>query len=181
MKKEIRLIGIDDGPCKKDNVLVVGTVFRGGEFIEGILSTKIKPDGTDSTKKLISMIIKSKFKSQLKAILLDGIALGGFNIIDINKLNQKTNIPVIVVIRKKPDFKEIKSVLTKIGKSYTLIEKAGKVYKVKKIYIQLAGINLEKAKQILKISCTRSLIPEPIRISHIIASGIVKGESKGNA
>jgi hypothetical protein len=129
------------------------------------------------------MIEKCKFKPQLQAILLDGIALGGFNIVDINELNKKTKLPVIVVIRKYPDFDEIKKALKKIGKieKYKLIEKAGKVEKIGKIYVQIAGISLRDAEEILKICCTRSLLPEPIRVAHLIGAGIVKGESKGDA
>jgi endonuclease V-like protein UPF0215 family len=186
MKKEIRLIGIDDAPFnrfKEKDVLVVGTIFRGGSFLDGVLSTKVKIDGNDSTKKLISMINKCKFKSQLQCIILDGIAFGGFNIIDINELNKKTKIPVIVVIRNYPDFKKIKKALEKIKKKnkYELIEKAGEIGKIGKIYCQLAGISLAKTKEILKISCTRSLLPEPIRAAHLIAAGIIKGESRGDA
>ncbi|MEK6868965.1 MAG: DUF99 family protein, partial [Nanoarchaeota archaeon] len=62
-----------------------------------------------------------------------------------------------------------------------LIEKAGSVVPVGEIFIQLTGLSIEKAKEILKITCTRSLIPEPIRISHLIASGITDGESRGKA
>jgi endonuclease V-like protein UPF0215 family len=186
MKKEMRILGIDDSPFNKldkGKVLVVATFFRGGSLLEGILSTKVKVDGNNSTDKLVRMINNSKFKPQIQVILLNGIALGGFNVIDINKLNKKTKIPVIVVIRNYPDFEKIKSALVKIKKEskYNLIEKAGEVHKIGKIFIQSVGISLEDAKEILNISCTRSFIPEPIRIAHIIASGIVKGESHGKA
>src|SRR3989338_7876626 len=166
-KKEIRVIGIDDSPFKKfkkGKVLVIGTIFRGGAWCDGILSTKVSIDGKDSTKKLVEMINKCKFKPQLRCILLDGIALGGFNIIDIKELNKKTKIPVIVVIRRYPDFKKIEETLKKINKhpKYRLIQKAGPVEKIGEIYIQRKGISQEKAKHILKLTCTRSLIPEPI-------------------
>ncbi len=186
MKKEIRVIGIDDSPFKKfkyGNVLVIGTIFRGGVFLDGILSTKVKVDGNNATSKLIKMINSCKFKPQLQCILLDGIALGGFNIIDINKLSKKTNIPVIVVVRKKPDIETIKKTLVRIKKKnkIKLIDKAGQVYSVNNIYCQLANLSIEKAKSILKITSTHSLIPEPIRVAHLIASGVVFGESRGRA
>jgi len=185
-KREIRIIGIDDSPFKKftkGNILVIGTIFRGGTLLDGVLTTKVGIDGNNSTSKLIEMINKSKFKVQLRCILLNGIALGGFNVIDIKELNRKTRIPVIVVIRKYPDFKKIEETLKKINKQhkYKLIQKAGPVEKVGKIYIQRKGVSLEKAKQILKLTCTRSLIPEPIRVAHLIAGGIITGESKGKA
>ncbi len=185
-KREIRILGIDDSPFKKfrrGNILVIGTIFRGGALLDGILTTKVSIDGNNSTKKLIQMLNKSKFKPQLRCVLLNGIALAGFNVIDIKELNKKTKIPVIVVIRKYPDFKKIELTLKKINKQkkYKLIQKAGPVEKIDKIYIQRKGITLKKAKEILKLTCTRSLIPEPIRVAHLIAGGIITGESKGKA
>lgn len=185
-KSEIRTLGIDDSPFKKfkkGNILVIGTIFRGGTLLDGLLTTKVSIDGNNSTKKLIEIINKSKFKKQLRCILINGIAVAGFNVIDIKELNQKTKIPVIVVIRKYPDFKTIETTLKKIKKQnkYKLIQKAGPVEKIGKIYIQRKGITLKKTKEILKLTCTRSLIPEPIRVAHLIAGGIVTGESKGKA
>lgn len=186
IKKEIRVLGIDDAPFnkfKRGKVLVVGAVYRGGSFLDGILSTKVNVDGNNATEKIIEMINKCKFKLQLQCIFLDGIAVGGFNVIDVKQLNKKTGIPVIIIIRRNPNLKKIKETLIRINKKnkIKLIEKAGSVVSVSKIYIQLTGLSVERAKEILKIVCTRSLIPEPIRIAHLIASGVTHGESRGKA
>lgn len=188
-KPQIRLLGIDDAPFEKsdEQVLVTATFFRGGESLDGVLSTKVQVDGEDATYNLIQMINKSKFKSQVQAILLDGIAVGGFNVINIESLWKHTGIPVIVVVRKMPDFELLEKTLKKLGmgKKFMLMEKAGKPQEVEvpggKIHIQMAGIDLQDAKEILKLSCTHSNIPEPIRAAHLIGAGIVKGESKGRA
>jgi endonuclease V-like protein UPF0215 family len=186
MKRQIRILGIDDSPFNKfkdKQVLIIGTIYRGGDFFDGILSTKVAVDGSDSTRKLTQMINKCKFKPQLKVIMLDGIAMGGFNIVDVKKLSEKTKLPVIVIMRDYPDLKKIKTVLKRLGmsKKIKLLEKAGEIIKYGKIHIQLTNIKLEEAKKILKISCTNSFIPEPLRAAHIIGAGVVKGESKGNA
>ncbi|MBW2973194.1 DUF99 family protein [Candidatus Woesearchaeota archaeon] len=179
-------MGIDDGPFNKfkdKEVLIVGTLFRGGNFIDGVMSTKAKVDGTDSTDKIAKMINKSKFKPQLRAIFLNGIAVGGFNVIDIKKLNKKTKVPIVVVIRSFPDFKKIFKALDnlKMKKQKKIIEDLPKPTKVGKIYIQHIGISLKDAKEMLKLTCTHSFIPEPIRVAHLIAAGVIKGESKGRA
>jgi len=186
VKKEIRILGIDDSPFdkkRKSEVLVIGTIFRGGYFIDGVISTKVRMDGRNATQKLIKMINNTKHKAQLQVIMLNGISLGGFNIIDIKELNKATKLPVVVVIRKYPDFKKIHKALIKIGFSdkIKLLNKAGQIYSLEKIFVQLAGISIVKAKEILKVSCTHSLIPEPIRVAHLIAGGIVDGESRGRA
>ena len=186
MKKEIRVLGIDDGPFDKFNdkeVIVIGTVYRGGSFIDGVLSTKVTVDGDDSTEKLVEMINNCKFRPQLQAIILDGIAVGGFNVIDVSNLNKKTGIPVIVVMRDYPDFKKIEKALTKLNhaEKITLLKKAGKVYQLGEIFVQAIGLTLKQAEEIIDITSTHSLIPEPLRVAHLIASGVVDGESRGRA
>ena len=186
VKKEIRVIGIDDSPFNKfkdKKILVVGVVMRGGLYVDGILSTKVNVDGDDSTNKIAEMINKCRFKPQLQCIFLNGIAVAGFNVVDIKKLNQKTELPVVVVIRNNPNIEKIKNTLIKINQKnkIKLIEKAGKVIQADNLFVQLAGIDLEKARKILKIVCTRSLLPEPLRLAHIMAAGIATGESKGRA
>lgn len=187
MRKEVRVIGIDDGPFdkfkKKGNVIVAGTVFRGGNFLDGFITTKAKVDGTNATNKIIQMINKTKFKKQIRAIMLDGIAVGGFNIIDLVRLNKKTKKPVIAVIRRKPDVPKIIKTLKRIGmaKKVKLIEQLPEPTKIGKIYVQYVGTDKAFVKDLLKITATRSFLPEPIRAAHIIAAGLVKGESRGRA
>lgn len=186
MKKEIRVIGIDDSPFSKfrdSKSLVVGVVMRGGSWVDGILSTSVDVDGNDATKKISEMINKCKFKPQLQCIFLDGIAVAGFNVVDVKELGRKTKLPVIIVIRKMPDIDNIKNTLIKINKKnkIKLIEKAGEIIKIGNIYAQMAGIKADEAGKILKIVCTRSNIPEPLRLAHLIAQGVVLGESRGKA
>ena len=58
---------------------------------------------------------------------------------------------------------------------------SGNVVQINEIFAQLTGIDLEEASKILKIACTRSLIPEPLRLAHLIASGVRVEESRGRA
>ena len=55
------------------------------------------------------------------------------------------------------------------------------IKKNKSLYYQFIGLEKNEVEKIIRVSCTRSLIPEPLRISHLIASAMVKGESKGRA
>lgn len=192
IKPEIRIVGFDDAPFiprSKGKAIVIGVVFRGGSFLDGVLKTEVTIDGLDATKILIEKINKSKHKDQLQVIMLNGITIAGFNLVDIKELNKKTHLPVIVVNRKKPNMEKIKNALKNFRdfkERWKCIEHAGKVYKLKieknkNIYFQFTGLKKEVAEEIILLSCTRSLIPEPLRTAHLIASGLVKGESGGRA
>jgi len=190
MKSQIRLLGIDDSPFtfKEKYSSIIGVVMRGGEYIEGVLKDKVKIDGTNATKKTIKMIENTRHNKQLRAVLIDGVALGGFNLVDVEKIYNKTKIPVITITRDEPDIDKINKALKKHfsdwKKRVDLIKKE-RIHKIKTkhnpIFITFVGINLKEAKEIIKISTIRGVIPEPIRVAHIIASGIKRGESYGKA
>lgn len=193
IKNEIRILGLDDAPFKRTDkdVIVVGVVMRGGSYVDGILSTRVGVDGLDATEKIVSLIRGCKFKD-LRVVMLDGLGFGGFNLVDIKKVFQETNLPVIVSVRKMPDFEEIKKALklnlSHFTRRWGCVKKAGKPRKVefpakpgKYAYIQTSGLRIKDAEEIVRLSTTRSLVPEPLRLAHLIASGIVLGESRGRA
>jgi endonuclease V-like protein UPF0215 family len=190
MKHQIRLLGIDDSPFSFNDKygIVIGVVMRGGEYLECVLTSQVAIDGNDSTFICKEMIENTRHKNQLKAVLLDGIALGGFNIIDIEKLYNETKLPVLTITRDKPDFKKIKMALKMNfddwNERWNLLLK-GDLHEVKTshnpIYVKCVGISIDEAKEIIKLSTIRGVVPEPIRVAHLIASGITRGESYGKA
>jgi endonuclease V-like protein UPF0215 family len=38
--------------------------------------------------------------------------------------------------------------------------------------MEIAGINVDDARRIVRLTSTRSSIPEPLRVAHLVASGI---------
>ena len=189
IKKEIRIVGWDDAPFEKGSggkVILIGTIFRGGSSIDGILSTEIEIDGMDATEKISRSVNNCKHKD-IRIIMLDGITFGGFNFVDIKKLQENTSLPVISVIRKKTDMRKFTEAMKKLPdfeERWSRVENAGDFYELKmkrgkSIYFQKIGLTEEEARKVIEITLKRSNVPEPIRISHMIASGIIKGESIG--
>lgn len=191
VKREIRVLGVDDAPFvkgKSREVLVIGVVFRGGEFLDGVLSTYIECDGSDATQKIIEMVNRSTHRLQLRVIMTDGIAFGGFNLIDIQEIFQQTQIPVIVVMRYYPDVERMKQALTKFPdfqRRIEKLEKAGEIHefsaKQGKIYYQFHGTTKQMVEKVLQVTLKRGLVPEPLRVAHLITTGIIFGESRGRA
>jgi len=184
IKSEIRVLGVDDGafvPHVKGQVPVIGVVFRGGYWLDGVMHTTIAIDGFDATDRIASMITESSHYKQLRVIMLNGITLAGFNIVDVKALNVATRLPVITVTREKPDFDEIRKALqnlTRREERWEAILKAGEPVEVftrnakAKVYMQAVGVSKEDAQKILRLTSTRSNVPEALRVAHLIASGI---------
>ncbi len=191
-KTEVRILGFDDSPFKREDkkVSVIGVIYRGGNYLDVVLKTDVQVDGLDATEKLVELINSSRHKPQLKILMFDGITLGGFNVIDIADLNERTGLPVIVINRKLPNIDSVKDALEKnfsdFEERWKMISNAGKI-KVcelkdeKKIYYQVIGMADKEAEEVIRLSSTHSNIPEPLRIAHLIAGALVKGESGGRA
>ncbi|MBU0761959.1 MAG: DUF99 family protein [Candidatus Altiarchaeota archaeon] len=189
IKEEVRVVGFDDGPFKRGDthVLVVGCVFRGGVFMDGVVSTTVEVDGLDSTDKLCELLLNLRFKD-VRVVMLDGIAFGGFNVVDIKRLHEESGYPVIVVTRDMPDFDEIKNALKHTDDPsirLKMMEDAGKPHFVKTkgekgVYIQFVGLEKKDAEGIVSVCATRSLLPEAIRCAHLIGQGLALGQSRGS-
>jgi len=190
IKSEIRVLGVDDGifvPHTKGTVDVVGVIYRGGYWLDGVMRTKVTVDGMDATEKIAAMIKKSPHYEELRVVILNGITFAGFNVVDINKLFKTVDLPIIAVTREKPDMEKIRKALENLPeceKRWQAIESAGKIIKVQTrntkeaVYMQIAGVSQEDAEKILKSTSTRSNIPEALRVAHIIASGLTQSEEK---
>jgi endonuclease V-like protein UPF0215 family len=186
IKPEIRVLGVDDGVFTsrvKGFAPIVGVVFRGGYWLDGVMHTKVEVDGFDATEKIASMIINSPHYKQLRVIMLDGITFAGFNVVNIKELNSGTKLPVIAVTREKPNLTEIREAIKNLLENeerWKTMKSAGKMFEVstrsenEKVYMQTSGILEGDARKILKLTSTRSSVPEALRVAHLIASGISK-------
>lgn len=188
IKPEIRILGIDDSALISDDILIVGAFFRGGQWLDGVMRSRIRRDGMDATEKIAEMVTSSKHYGQIKVIMLDGVTYGGFNPVDIVSLYEGTKIPVIVIMREVPDLDKIKDALSNLPDTdgrFQVILRAGAITRtvskdaLNPIFIQCAGIDAVKAGEVVRLSSTRSNVPEPLRVAHMIATGMICGESRG--
>ncbi len=186
VKNQIRVVGFDDGTFRfkgRGRTILIGVVMKGSQDVVGVLSRWITVDGRDATDKMIDAILSSRFED-LRVIMLKGITYAGFNIVDIQRLSRETGLPVVVVIRKKPDQKAMEDALRKHFPDWRerieLLKKAGEIFEMipGRLYYQAVNIPPEQAEEIIKITQKSSLIPEPLRLAHMIASAVMTWESK---
>jgi len=111
------VVGFDDGPFDRilpgartpagargrtgARVLLVGAVCARTR-LDGVISGHVRQDGTDATARVAALVRGSQFDGHVRAVLLNGIAFGGFNVVDIHALAAALARPVLVVARRAP-------------------------------------------------------------------------------
>lgn len=204
----MNVLGFDDGPFPREhrgNVLLVGVVCAGTR-VDGIVSGRIRRDGADAARVMAELVRASQFGTSLQAVLLQGIAVGGFNVVDVHGLSKALRVPVLVVARRPPDMAAVKRALfsrnpdgrpavSGAAKKWRLIEAAGTldelgpsrrsqrtgVKKPGRLWVQRAGLSIEEARHVVESTTLHGNLPEPLRLAHLVAGGIASGKSRGRA
>lgn len=186
LNKQLRVIGFDDAPFFKQNDLCVnvsGIVCSNTRF-EGMVWGEVQRDGSDATECLIELVTNNKFHSQLHAVLIDGIAFGGFNLVDLPALSEALSLPCIAVMRKMPDLVAVDKALQNFSdyeSRIALVRKAGEVHDYAPFYFQCSGIDARSSGLVLERATDTGKVPEALRIAHLIGSAIKTGVSSNRA
>ena len=184
--RQIRVIGFDDAPFVRhttEPVAVAGVVCALTRF-EGMLWGSITADGFDSTDNLSKMLLASKFYPQLHLVLIDGIGMGGLNLIDLPLLTARLKLPCVAVMRKYPKLKKMQSAIALLpdeARRLQLLAKAGEIHHYHPFYFQVAGMGAELTARLLRQLTDRGNVPEALRLAHLITSAVIKGESGNRA
>lgn len=181
------IVGFDDCPFPRGHrgdVPIVGTVFSGLR-LEGVLSGKVRRDGVNSTRELIRLAGGSRFAAHLQLVMLQGVALAGFNVVDAARLHAELGLPVLVVARRAPRRDAMRrALLERIpggARKWALVECLGEMEPVEGVYVQRVGLSAEEAAVAIRATTPHGSVPEPLRVAHLIAGGVATGESSGRA
>ncbi len=180
------VIGFDDAPFPhhhRGNVRIVGTVCARTR-LDGVVSGFVRRDGANATERMIELVQKSQFR-HVQAVLLQGIAVAGFNVVDVRWLSSELGVPVLVLMRRPPRLQLVKAALfghtPGAARKWALIEKAGEVEALGKLWAQRVGIDRARALSLIRATTLHGNLPEPLRLAHLIAGGVTRGTSRGRA
>lgn len=178
------VVGFDDCPFKREyrgDVTVIGAVFANSR-LEGVLRGSVRRDGANATRNLVKLIVDSKYADQLQLIMLQGIAFAGFNVVDLPTIHREVDLPVLVVVRRRPRLDRVRSALRRVPggtRKWALIEQLGPPEEAGGVFVQRVGLSLDEAEAAIARHAVHGTIPEPLRTAHLIAGGIGAGQSRG--
>jgi endonuclease V-like protein UPF0215 family len=187
MKPITNVVGFDDAPFAHEHrgdVRVVGAVCSRTR-LDGVLSGKVRRDGVNATDALIELVRGGKFREHVRGVLLQGIALAGFNVVDVHRLAGELDVPVVVAVRKQPRMAMVEDALRRRtpggARKWKLVQAAGPLTRIGALWVQHIGLDRAAVAALIAATTLHGNLPEPLRLAHLIAGGVTTGQSRGRA
>ncbi|MEP0824961.1 MAG: DUF99 family protein [Nitrososphaera sp.] len=175
-KKGIRILGVAESFKKSGTKsTLAGIVMRRDLVIDGMAFGSATIEGDDATDSIIS-IYRSLARDDINCILLDGLVISMYNIIDGERVAGETGLPVLAItfedskgleksiMHHFKDWKDKLKQYQKLGEREKVTLKTGK-----NLFIRCWGINQRRAIAILNSFTLQGSVPEPIRVAKIAA------------
>ena len=164
--------------------ILAGVVMRRDFLIDGFVFGKATLEGDDATETILSMYKKLN-RPDISYLLISGIIISMYNIIDLKKISKSLGLPVIGVTYQDsegieeairhhfPDSHESKL------KEYQELEKRDKItlHTSYDIYIRKEGCTLSDVKHLLDELTLQGSFPEPLRVAQLLAKTLLSTNS----
>ena len=183
-KKGIRVLGIAESFKKTSTCsTLAGIVMRRDLVIDGMIFGNATIEGNDATQSILSMYGSLK-RNDINCIMLDGLIISMYNIINGKEIHESTNVPIIAIT-----FKDSEGLDGAINHHFSTdsrikleqYHKLGMRDKIllrtrKSLFIRYWGIGLKEASTIVNSFTLQGSIPEPIRIAKISARANIRNK-----
>lgn len=166
MKKESRILGISASETIGKQIAVIGVVFRGNQWLDGIMVCHLRPLNPDNVSTLARAIIKCKQYSQIHAVILASERFSPRTHIDVTALSNVINRPIIMIVGSRSrqigkNQKRSRSTLP----NYYRVKLSGK-----SLSVLATKLSFTETSEILSLACVKgSIMPEAVRVAQLIA------------
>ena len=179
------LLGIDDGPFDKrsdSRVPIVGVMMEGADLVEAVAVSEFELDGEDVTGFLAGWIGGLRFRPALHGVVLGGVTIAGLAVVEPLRLAERLGLPVMVVNRQQPRDEALTRALEAAGLEgrVAALEALPPAWQLREgLHVAHAGAERAEVERMLGATLRKSQLPEPLRLAHLIAAALARGESRG--
>ena len=154
---------------------LAGVIMRRDLVVDGIVFGHATMEGDDATGSIIAMH-RSLARNDINCILLDGLVISMYNIIDGGRVAEETGLPVVAVTFEDSPGLEglIKHRFSNWESKLEQYEKLGTREKValktgKSLFIRCWEVSPRRAVALLNSFTLQGSVPEPIRVAKLAA------------
>ena len=181
-KKGLRCLAIAESfRQNSERSILSGLIMRRDFIIDGFVFGSTTLEGNDATDQILNMY-ENLHRSDINYVLLSGLVISMYNIIDIKKLHASLQMPIIGVTYNKSDGIE-DAIKHHFGKhSESKIHEYAKLGKRERItlhthhdlFVRYDGCTIHDVRQLLNKLTLHGSIPEPLRVSQLLANALLQ-------
>jgi len=186
-KKGIRVLGIAESFRRElEKSVLAGIVMRSDFIIDGVSFTRITVGGMDATEGIMRLV-ESLRRDDINLMMLNGCVISWFNIVDIQTVYERLQIPLICVT-----YEESEGLEEHIARHFEASERDVRIEAYKRlgdrvpvklsdhfeVLIRFLGVEEAEAEMVLKKFTAHGRVPEPLRVARIVARALLRTENQ---
>jgi hypothetical protein len=179
----VRALGIAESFVKgvSDRSVLAGVVMRADRVIDGFGFATAKVGGMDATDKIIKLH-ETLERDDINFILLNGCIISWYNVVDLHKVVEETQRPLLCVTYEASeglekyflelfpdDWKRRVEVYHKNGSRTSITLHTGHM-----VYTRFINMTLDEAKGLLNKFTIHGAVSEPLRVARLLARSLKK-------
>ena len=175
-KPGLRVLGIAESFIRSiPTSVLAGVVMRADLRVDGLAIAHATVGGDDATNAVLR-IYEQLDRADVNAIVLSGVAVSWFNIIDLAEVFDKIQKPLICVTYEESIGLErfISEYFPEPEKKLHLYKRLGPRERVKlktgyEVFVRILGCSVEDARILLNKFTQDGRVPEPVRVARLAA------------
>ena len=181
-KKGLRCLAISESfKQNSKRSILSGLIMRKDFVIDGVVFGSATLKGNDATEQILQMYYELN-RSDINYLLLSGLIVSMYNIIEIKKLHSSLQIPIIGIAYRESRGIE-NAIKQRFPKSFESkineYKKLGKREKITlhtnhNLFVRYEGCTISEVNHLLNDLTLHGSVPEPIRISQLIANALLQ-------
>lgn len=184
-KKGLRILGIAESFSGSPESILAGVVMRKDLRIDGFRFTTATVGGMDATERIVGLY-HSFERSDINVLMISGSVISWYNIIDPERIFEKTERPVIVVT-----YEDSSGLEDDIGRHFPGdLERLGNYRRLGPrteldldtgytIFLRATGIGTGDAGRLCRQLTFDGKVPEPLRVARLLARVVMQYTSGG--
>jgi len=181
VKAGVRALGIAESYRESTSTLA-GVVVRASRVVDGFGFDRCTVGGSDATDAIVR-IVDQLDREDVRYLLVSGIALSWFNIIDLRRIHRETDLPVVSVTYEESE--GLASAIEEAFDDPAVVERRLATYRAQPsrrpvtvndetVYVRSVGLDDGAATDVVRGFTPEGGRPEPIRVAGLVASGADK-------
>jgi hypothetical protein len=171
VKPGTRALGVSES-FRRDRSTLAGVVVSADRVVDGVEFSACTVGGSDATDAIVDLW-RGLDREDVQYLLLAGVALAWFNVVDLATLASETERPVVSVTFEESEGLEPAlrrefsgdALAWRLGAYRTLPERRSTTVNGETVYLRSVGIGHDEAVRIVEAYTPAGGRPEPVRVA----------------